>query len=52
MSNHDQRRTQLPVRLTPAERDFYLELRRLVDVAGLSFRALEESTSASPHGFR
>ena len=47
MSNHDQRRTQLPVRLTPAERDFYLELRRLVDVAGLSFRALEESTSAS-----
>jgi hypothetical protein len=37
----------LPARLTPAERDFYVELRRLVDAAGLSFRALEESTSAA-----
>ena len=46
MRSHDQRRPPLPARLTPAERDFYLELRRLVDVAGLSFRALEESTSA------
>ena len=46
MRDHAQRRP-LPVRLTPAERDFYVELRRLVDVAGLSFRALEESTSAA-----
>jgi tetratricopeptide (TPR) repeat protein len=45
MRDHARRRP-LPVRLTPAERDFYLELRRLVDAAGLSFRALEESTSA------
>lgn len=47
MRNHDQRRPPLPARLTPAERDFYVELRRLVDAAGLSFRALEESTSAA-----
>jgi tetratricopeptide (TPR) repeat protein len=46
MRDHAQRRP-LPVRLTPAERDFYVELRRLVDAAGLSFRALEESTSAA-----
>lgn len=45
MRNHDQRRPPLPARLTPAERDFFLELRRLVDAAGLSFRVLEESTS-------
>jgi hypothetical protein len=41
------RRCPLPVRLTPAERDFFVELRRLVDAAGLSFRALEESASAA-----
>ena len=46
MRDHAQRRP-LPVRLTPAERDFYVELRRLVDAAGLSCRALEESTSAA-----
>ena len=46
MRDHGQRRP-LPVRLTPAERDFYVELRRLVDAAGLSFRVLEESTSAA-----
>ena len=46
MRDHAQRRRPLPVRLTPAERDFHVELRRLVDAAGLSFRALEESTSA------
>jgi tetratricopeptide (TPR) repeat protein len=46
MRDHAQRRP-LPARLTPAERDFYMELRRLVDAAGLSFRALEESTSAA-----
>jgi len=47
MRNHDQRRPSLPARLTSAERDFYVELRRLVDAAGLSFRALEESTSTT-----
>ncbi|HEV2936732.1 MAG TPA: tetratricopeptide repeat protein [Actinocrinis sp.] len=47
MRNRDQRRPPLPVRLTRAERDFYVELRRLVDAAGLSFRALEESTSSA-----
>jgi tetratricopeptide (TPR) repeat protein len=41
----DQRRPPLPARLTPAERDFFLELRRLVDTAGYSFRALEDVTS-------
>ncbi len=46
MRDHAQRRP-LPARLTAAERDFYVELRRLVDAAGLSFRALEESTSAA-----
>jgi tetratricopeptide (TPR) repeat protein len=47
MRNHDRQRPPLPARLTPAERDFYVELRRLVDAAGLSFRALEESTSTT-----
>jgi tetratricopeptide (TPR) repeat protein len=47
MRNHDQRRPPLPARLTPTERDFFLELRRLVDAAGLSFRTLEESTSTT-----
>jgi tetratricopeptide (TPR) repeat protein len=47
MRDHDQRRPPLAARLTPAERDFYVELRRLVDLAGLSFRALEEATSAA-----
>jgi tetratricopeptide (TPR) repeat protein len=36
MRNQDQRRTPLPVRLTSAEREFYTELRRLVDISGLS----------------
>jgi tetratricopeptide (TPR) repeat protein len=46
MRDHVQRRP-LPVRLIPAEQAFYVELRRLVDAAGLSYRALEESTSAA-----
>jgi tetratricopeptide (TPR) repeat protein len=46
MRDHAQR-CPLPIRLTPAERDFYVELRRLVDTAGLSCRELEESTSAA-----
>jgi tetratricopeptide (TPR) repeat protein len=46
MRNRDQRRPSLPAELTSAEREFFLELRRLVDVAGFSCRALEESTSS------
>jgi tetratricopeptide (TPR) repeat protein len=40
-------RPLLPDRLTSAERDFYTQLRRLVDAAGLSCRALEETTSSA-----
>ena len=47
MRDHAQGRAPLPVRLIGADRDFHAELRRLVDAAGLSFRALEESTSAA-----
>ncbi len=47
MHSHAQQRRSLPVRLTSAERNFHAELRRLVDAAGLSFRALEESTAAA-----
>ena len=44
------RRPPLPSRLTAAERDFCTQLRRLVDAAGLSCRALEESTSSARSG--
>jgi tetratricopeptide (TPR) repeat protein len=47
MRNPDQRRLPLPVQLTEAERDFFAELRRLIDVAGFTCRSLEELT-ASP----
>jgi CRP/FNR family transcriptional regulator, cyclic AMP receptor protein len=40
----------LPGRLTSAERDFYLELRRLVSAAGRSHRELEEATSSARSG--
>jgi NACHT domain len=46
MKTRDQRRPPLPVRLTSAEREFFLELRRLVDIEGFTCRALEESTSS------
>jgi tetratricopeptide (TPR) repeat protein len=36
MRSQDRRRPPLPVHLTSAEREFYTELRRLVDVSGLS----------------
>jgi hypothetical protein len=48
MNDRVQRRPPLPDRLTTAERDFCVELRRLVDIAGMSFRALEETTAAKP----
>lgn len=47
MRNHDQRRSPLPAGLTGAEREFFLELRRLVHVAGSSCRDLQESTSSA-----
>jgi hypothetical protein len=50
MGGHEQQR--LPAALSPTERHFYLELRRLVDIAGLTCRALEILTSSdkSPAG--
>jgi hypothetical protein len=41
-------RLPLPAALSPAQRDFYDELRRLIDVAGLTYRALESATSSVP----
>ncbi len=46
MRNPGRRRLPLPAGLTEPEREFFLELRRLTDVAGLTCRALEESTSS------
>jgi tetratricopeptide (TPR) repeat protein len=46
MRNQDQRHPPLPVRLTSAEREFYTELRRLVDASGLSAAEL----SGTPAG--
>jgi NACHT domain len=46
--SRDQQRLPLPAALSPAQRDFYDELRRLIDVAGLTCRALEAVTSAPP----
>jgi len=45
-------RSPLPDGMPRAERDFYLELRRLIDTAGLTVRALEDVTSSakSPSG--
>jgi tetratricopeptide (TPR) repeat protein len=44
--NRGRRRLPLPAGLTQPEQDFFLELRRLTDVAGLTCRALEELTSS------
>jgi tetratricopeptide (TPR) repeat protein len=46
MRNQDQRRPALPVRLTSAERDFFVALRRLADTSGLTLHALADMTSA------
>ena len=43
---HAQRRLPLPAGLTQPEREFFLELRQLTDVAGFTYRALEELTSS------
>lgn len=47
MRGHDQRRRPLPAQLSAAEHDFYSELRRLIDMAGLTCRALETATSSA-----
>ena len=46
MRNPGRRRLPLPAGLTQPEREFFLELRRLADVAGFTYRALEELTSS------
>jgi hypothetical protein len=43
--NPGRRRLPLPAGLTQPEREFFLELRRLTDVAGFTYRALEKRTS-------
>jgi AAA ATPase-like protein/helix-turn-helix protein len=40
------RRRPLPAGLTQTEQEFFGELRRLTDIAGFSYRALEEKTSS------
>ena len=47
MKNSGHRRPPLPAGLTNAEREFFLELRRLIDIAGLSYRTLEQLTSSA-----
>jgi hypothetical protein len=46
MRNPGRRRSALPAGLTQSEREFFLELRRLTDVAGFTYRTLEELTSS------
>jgi AAA ATPase domain/Helix-turn-helix domain len=46
MRNPGRRRPTLPAELTQPEREFFIELRRLTDVAGFTYRALEELTSS------
>jgi AAA ATPase domain len=46
MRNPGRRRLPLPAGLTQPEREFFLELRRLTDVAGFTYRALEHLTSS------
>jgi len=48
--SRDQQRLPLPAVLSPAQRDFHRELRRLIDVAGLTTRALESATSSTAPG--
>jgi tetratricopeptide (TPR) repeat protein len=46
MTGRGQQRQVLPVELPAAELEFFDELRRLVDLAGLTCRTLEKSTSS------
>jgi tetratricopeptide (TPR) repeat protein len=45
MASRSARRQPLPDGLGPGERDFFLELRRVVDAASLAYRELEKKTS-------
>jgi tetratricopeptide (TPR) repeat protein/transcriptional regulator with XRE-family HTH domain len=45
MSSRSSRRWPLPDGLRPGERDFFIELRRIVDAVGLTYRELERKTS-------
>jgi hypothetical protein len=47
MASRGQRRPALPAGLPSAELEFFTELRRLVDLAGLTCRALERATSSA-----
>lgn len=47
MGGRDRRRAEFPVALSAAECEFHLELRRLVELAGLTLRELEEMTSSA-----
>jgi tetratricopeptide (TPR) repeat protein/transcriptional regulator with XRE-family HTH domain len=46
VNRRGQRRQPLPEGLRPGERDFFRELRRVVDAAGLTYRELERKTSS------
>lgn len=50
MSSGNRARKPLPERLTVAQRDFYAELRRLLDLAGFSSRMLERLAFAGSLG--
>src|SRR6185437_11651626 len=45
MTSRYSRRQPLPEGLGPGERDFFVELRRMVDAASLTYRELERKTS-------
>ena len=45
MTVRPSRRQPLPDELRPGERDFFVELRRVVDAAGLTYRELEKKTT-------
>jgi hypothetical protein len=50
MPDRSQRQGALPDHLSPTEHDFYLELRRLIEIAGFSYRTLEKVTSRDRTG--
>src|SRR5882724_5274240 len=45
MTGRPSRRQPLPDGIRPGERDFFVELRRAVDAAGLTYRELEKKTT-------
>ena len=50
MTGRPSRRQPLPDGLRAGERDFFLELRRVVDAAGLTYRELERKTTTARTG--